>query len=220
MTIEQLLRAMEQELKPYPPAMVQQLKILLGPDPFMILISCLLSLRSRDEQTQPLFIKLWPSITTPEQLLAYPPHQLEEIVRPLGFWRRKTAVLRAVSEQLIERFDGQVPADEAALLSLPGVGRKTAHLVMSEAFSIPALCVDTHVHRIANHLGLVKTKTPQETEKALERVIPRPLWSSINRLFVPWGQFICRSSARTCRCFDRACSSKVAEVREVSKGVD
>lgn len=205
-SIEQLLDNMELVLMPYPLPMVVRLKAQYGNHPFLVLVACLLSLRSRDERTLPIILELWPSIATPKLLLAYPVEKLEAALYSLGFWRQKTAALRVVSERLLERFGGCVPSTEDELLSLPGVGRKTAHLVLAEAFDVPALCVDTHVHRIANHLGLVKTKTPLGTELALERLVPRAQWSRINRVLVPWGQYICRSSSRSCCCFETLAS--------------
>jgi endonuclease-3 len=161
-----------------------------GKDPYLILIGCLLSLRSRDVKTLPVCRELFERARTPQELLKIPLDELEKILYPLGFYRRKAATIRAVSKALLEDFSGKVPATEQELLSLPGVGRKTTNLVLAEAFGIPALCVDTHVHRLSNRFGLVKTKTPIETEYALREILPQRYWAEWNRLLVMWGQNI------------------------------
>jgi endonuclease-3 len=120
-----------------------------------------------------------------------PIDQLERSIYALGFYRRKAASLRYVSQELITRFHGKVPSSPEELLSIKGIGRKTANLVLGEAFGIPALCVDTHVHKISNRLGLVSTKTPDQTEWALKKILPQQYWIEYNRLLVVWGQNIC-----------------------------
>jgi endonuclease-3 len=159
-----------------------------GKDPFLVLISCLLSLRARDTVTYPLCQKLFARVRTPEELVAIPRAELEELLRPIGFNRRKARIIQEVAAELLEKFEGTVPSDEEALLSLPGVGRKTMNLVRAEGFGIPAICVDTHVHRIANLLGWVATKTPEKTEMALRELLPQTKWLLVNRLLVVFGQ--------------------------------
>jgi endonuclease III len=160
-------------------------------DPFAILVSCLLSLRARDTVTYGISKRLLAKASTPQKMLTIPMVELEKIVYPAGFYHRKATTLKAVSKDLIERFNGKVPSNRDDLLSLPGVGRKTANLVLSEAFGIPAICVDTHVHRLANQLGLVSTKTPEQTEYALEKIIPKNRWIETHRLLVMCGQNKC-----------------------------
>lgn len=162
-----------------------------GRDPFLILISCLLSLRAKDSTTLPICLELFKICRTPHDFVAIPVHDLERIIFKTGFYRKKAAVLKEVSLELIERFEGKVPSMQAALLSLPGVGIKTANLVLGEGFGIPAICVDTHVHRIANRLGWVTTKTPEETERVLTAHVPQEYWVELNRRLVMWGQNIC-----------------------------
>lgn len=166
-------------------------------DPFVILIACLLSLRARDSVTMPIVQKLLTQARTPQQLLSLSDKALQTIIYSLGFYKRKTFVLKTVARELIERFNGKVPDSENDLLSLTGVGRKTANLVLAEAFGRPAIAVDTHVHRLANVLGLVKTKTPEQTEQALMKLVPKNYWRSINRLLVTCGQQKCDLSAIT-----------------------
>ncbi|PKN03406.1 hypothetical protein CVU75_02365 [Candidatus Dependentiae bacterium HGW-Dependentiae-1] len=129
---------------------VSQVVFLYGRNPFLILISCLLSLRTKDIVSLPLSLQLFQLAKTPQELLAVPRAKLEKIIHSVGFYRQKARSLHEVSAALIDRFDGRVPATEEELLSLPGVGRKTANLVLGEAFGVPAICVDTHVHKISN----------------------------------------------------------------------
>ena len=162
-----------------------------GKNPYLILISCLLSLRTRDTVSFPASQRLFDQAQTPQQMLKLSVSTIENLIFPTGFYRRKARLLQEVSNDLIERFHGAVPAKEEELLSIKGVGKKTANLVLGVAFDVPALCVDTHVHRISNRLGLVKTKTTQETEQALKKVIPKQYWIEYNHLLVMWGQNIC-----------------------------
>lgn len=162
-----------------------------GRDPFLILISCLLSLRAKDSTTLPICLELFKQYRTPQDFIDAPLQNLERIIFKSGFYRKKAAILKEVSAVLIDRFDGQVPATREALLSLPGVGIKTANLVLGVGFEIPAICVDTHVHRIANRLGLITTKTPEETERVLTAHVPQHYWVELNALLVMWGQNVC-----------------------------
>jgi endonuclease III len=170
-------------------------------DPFRILISCLLSLRTKDETTGPASARLFALADTPAGILALPPRAIERAIFPVGFYRTKARVLHRVCRDLLERFDGQVPSDLDALLTLHGVGRKTANLVVTFAFSLPGICVDTHVHRISNRLGFVRTRTPDQTELALRRRLPRRYWIGLNDLLVAFGQNVCRPTSPHCsRC--------------------
>jgi endonuclease-3 len=173
----------------------------MGRDPFRILIACLLSLRTRDETTGPAALRLFALATTPTGLLGLPPRRIERAIYPVAFYRTKTRVVRAVCRDLLDRFDGRVPDDLDALLSLPGVGRKTANLVVTMGFGKPGVCVDTHVHRITNRLGFVATRTPEETEQALRARLPRRHWIGFNDLLVGFGQNLCHPTSPHCsRC--------------------
>jgi endonuclease III len=189
---EQLFAKLERACASFGNPMGYQLIAEYGKDPYLILIACLLSLRARDTVTYPVVQKLFARARTPQELLALPQGELEALVRPLGLYRRKAEVLRAVSQKLLADYAGKVPATEEELLALPGVGRKTANLVLGLGFGIPAICVDVHVHRIAHKLGLVHTKTPEQTERALMQIIPKAQWLAVNRLFVTWGQHHCK----------------------------
>ena len=174
-----------------PEPMCTYLSRVYNKNPFIILIACLLSLRARDVVVLPIVLKLIKRVHTPQDLLDIPIQELERLLYPIGFYHKKAHTLRAVAYELIHRYAGHVPSEEVDLLSLPGVGRKTANLVRAEAFDIPAIAVDTHVHRLANELGLVSTKTPEATEKALQDIVPKNKWRLVNRLLVTCGQNRC-----------------------------
>ena len=172
-----------------------------GRDPFRVLAGCLLSLRTKDETTGPASARLFALADTPAAMLALPLRTIERAIYPVGFYRTKARVLHRVSRDLLERFDGRVPSDLDALLTLHGVGRKTANLVVTFAFGLPGICVDTHVHRISNRLGFVRTRTPEQTEHALRRRLPRRHWIGLNDLLVSFGQNLCRPTSPHCsRC--------------------
>jgi len=162
-----------------------------GKDPFLVLVSCILSLRTKDTVSLPASQRLFQLAKTPQGILGLPLGQIEQVIYPVGFYRNKAKHLHEISKDLIGRFGGKVPNNEQDLLSLKGVGPKTANLVLGEGFGIPAICVDTHVQRISNRLGLVKTRTPEQTEKALKLILPKKYWIEYNRLLVQWGQNIC-----------------------------
>lgn len=162
-----------------------------GRDSFLVLIACILSLRTKDTVSLPAACRLFEHVRTPQEMLALPIVTISQIIYPVGFYRRKAITIHRICAELLERFEGRAPATLEELLTLPGIGLKTANLVLAEGFQIPALCVDTHVHRISNRLGLVKTKTPEETEKALRHVLPQELWIEWSRLLVMLGQNTC-----------------------------
>jgi endonuclease-3 len=162
-----------------------------GRNPFLVLVSCILSLRTKDSVSLPASQRLFAQAQTPQAFLLLSPKAIEKLIYPTGFYRQKTKQLLAICSILIQKYHGNVPNTLEDLLELPGVGPKTANLVLSEGFGIPAICVDTHVHRISNRLGLVKTKNPAETEAALKKLLPKKYWSEYNKLMVMWGQNIC-----------------------------
>ncbi len=162
-----------------------------GRDPFLVLISCILSLRTKDAVSLAASQRLFEHARTPQKLLSLPPETIEKLVYPTGFYRQKTKQIRAISAAILEKHHGLVPHTEEELLALPGVGPKTTALVLSVGFEIPAICVDTHVHRVSNRLGLVATKNVAETEKQLKELLPKKYWSEFNSLIVMWGQNIC-----------------------------
>lgn len=157
-------------------------------DPFLILISCLLSLRARDVVTYPICVELFKKARTPQEFLKIPLKELERMIHSIGFYRNKAKSIHSVSREIIDRFGGKVPKTKQELLSIKGVGPKTANLILGVAYGIPAICVDTHVHKLSNRFGIVHTKTPLQTEKELEKVLPKKYWIDYNRLLVMCGQ--------------------------------
>jgi endonuclease-3 len=167
-------------------------------DPFRVLIACILSLRTQDGTTGPAAERLFARAATPATMLALTPAQIERAIYPVGFYRTKARVLRGICRDLLERFGGRVPDDLDALLTLKGVGRKTANLVVTVGYAKPGICVDTHVHRISNRLGYVKTRTPEDTEMALRAALPRRYWIGYNDLLVTFGQNVCTPISPHC----------------------
>jgi endonuclease-3 len=172
-----------------------------GASPFEILVSTLLSLRTKDEVTSQAATRLFELARTPRQMIALGERKIAKCIYPVGFYPTKAKRLVAISRILLEKYDGRVPDEMEALLKLPGVGRKTANLVLVEGFKKDAICVDTHVHRISNRIGYVKTKNPEATEFALREKLPRRHWIRYNELLVAFGQVICRPISPHCsRC--------------------
>jgi endonuclease-3 len=167
-------------------------------DPYLVLIGTLLSLRTKDEITEIAMEKLTKRAKTPQDLLKIPEVELQKIIYPVGFYRNKSRTLRDVSRIIINKYGGQVPDSIDELLTIKGVGRKTANLVITEGFGKPGICVDTHVHRISNRLGIVSTKNPHETEESLRKVLPGQYWIIYNTLFVTFGKRICRPISPLC----------------------
>lgn len=167
-------------------------------DPFLVLIGTLLSLRTKDDVTEKALSALTAKARTPQQLMRIPEKQLQKLIYPVGFYRTKSRVLLGVSRTLLEKYNGIVPDSMDELLSIKGVGRKTANLVLNEAFGKPGICVDTHVHRISNRMGIVCTRNPHETERALEKVLPVQYWIIYNTLLVTFGQKICKPVSPLC----------------------
>lgn len=166
--------------------------------PFHLLVSCVISLRTKDEVTHRASRSLFALADTPAALAALDEKTIADAIYPAGFYRTKAGQLRRIALQLAADHDGRVPDGEEALLALPGVGRKTANLVLGLGFGIPAICVDTHVHRISNRLRMVKTKNPEATERALWEVLPKRLWIDINDLLVTFGQNRCHPTSPKC----------------------
>lgn len=176
-------------------------------NPFKVLISCILSLRTKDEVTKKATERLFERVKTIEDIIEMPEEEIAKIIYPVGFYRNKAKTIKAIAKELLEKYGGKVPDTVEELLKLKGVGRKTANLVITEAYGKDGVCVDTHVHRISNRMGLVSTKTPYETEVKLKEVIPKKYWKIINKLLVAFGKTICKPVAPICsRCpFDKEC---------------
>ena len=159
--------------------------------PFQMLVMTLLSSRTRDSTTIPLVKKLFAVYPDPEDFVKMDLKKLEKLLYGIGFYKVKAGNVKLLSKVILEKYQGKVPDTFEELTSLPGVGRKTANCVLAYTFKKPAIAVDIHVHRISNRLGWVKTTTPEETEEALQKIIPRDLWIEVNRLLVGHGQTIC-----------------------------
>jgi endonuclease-3 len=169
-----------------------------GETPFRILIGCIISLRTKDEVTYAATERLFRRARTPEAMARLREATIAELIYPAGFYRRKAGQIREISKRLLREREGRVPDRIDALLELPGVGRKTANLTVTLGFGKPGICVDTHVHRIANRLGWVRTSGPDETEFALRAVLPRRWWIPINETLVRHGQEVCKPTSPHC----------------------
>ncbi|TVR03265.1 MAG: endonuclease III [Spirochaetaceae bacterium] len=167
-------------------------------DPFSILVSTVLSLRTRDDVTLAATRRLVAVAPTVNAVLTLSEDRIAELIYPCGFYRTKARQLLQIARIIRDQHNGTVPADRDALLAMPGVGRKTANLVLGLSFGIPAICVDTHVHRICNRLGWIRSRTPDESERLLEQFVPKRLWIEINELLVLFGQQTCTPQSPRC----------------------
>ena len=203
--MDAIIKKMEQALnREKPPRLtaLRGLQIEEQGDPFKILIGTILSARTRDENTTIVVNKLFARFKTPQDLASADIDEIKKIIHSIGFYNVKAARIKEVSRMLTNRFGGQVPSDIDSLLELPGVGRKTANCVLVYAFDKPAIPVDVHVHRISNRLGLVNTKTPEQTETELSKIVDRRLWTKVNDMFVMYGQNICLPVRPNCKACD------------------
>lgn len=167
-------------------------------DPFRVLVATLLSLRTKDEVTIPAAKRLFEKASTPKEILKLSNDEIAVIIYPVGFFRTKAQRLRQISAIIVEEYDGKVPTERQTLLSLPGVGLKTANLVLALAYGQEYICVDTHVHRIANRLAWIRTKKPNESEAHLARLVPSGCGLRLNELLVLFGQKICKPISPFC----------------------
>lgn len=167
-------------------------------DPFLILISTLLSLRTKDRTTREAGDRLFGIARTPEAMLKVPLKKLEQLIYPVGFYRTKAKTIHEICRRLIDEYGGVVPDSIDELVTLPGVGRKTANLVVTLGYGKPGICVDIHVHRISNRWGYIKTKTPEASEQALRQMLPKQYWIIYNDLLVPFGQNLCLPVSPLC----------------------
>ncbi|MFH0828998.1 MAG: endonuclease III [Candidatus Kerfeldbacteria bacterium] len=187
--------------------------------PFEILISTILSARTRDETTHCVAHALFSRYKTPRALARARTTDIQRVIHQIGFFRVKAQNILHTSQLLISRHHGHVPRDTQSLMALPGVGRKTANIVRSLAFGVPAIAVDVHVHRISNRLGWITTRTPQQSETALLRIVPRAQWSTVNDVFVKFGKDVCRPITPQCwRCpIRRWCQYSIKTPRPAGK---
>ncbi len=161
-------------------------------NPYLVLIGCILSLRTNDRTTYPATLRMLELAKSPEEMKKVDVKDLEKAIYPVGFYGNKAKQIIELSRIIADEMDGKVPDSIDELCKFNGVGRKTANLVLAKGFGIPAICVDVHVHRIFNRLGLIKTKNPEETEFALREKLPQKYWLDINTLLVTHGQNVCK----------------------------
>lgn len=195
---DEIIKLIQQKTQQSPEPMSREIVSLYGKDPYLILISCLLSLQARDILTLPVSIQLFTIVRTPEQMVTIPRYKIEEIIKSINYYKTKALRLQTVSQELLDRFEGKVPSRFNDLISLKGVGIKTANLVLAEGFSVPAICVDTHVHRLSNKWGLIATQNPEQTNQVLHELIPEKYWIDWNYYLVKWGQTVCKTKQIPC----------------------
>lgn len=176
-------------------------------DPFLILIACLLSLRTKDRTTAEAGRRLFALASDPASMARLSQARVERAIYPVGFYRTKAKQIRKICKRLLAEFGGRAPDSIDALLTLPGVGRKTANLVVTVGYGKPGICVDIHVHRISNRWGYIRTNTPEQSEQALRAKLPAQYWITYNDLLVPFGQNLCQPVSPWCsRCkIERYC---------------
>src|SRR5688500_3665612 len=209
--IAKIMRALGREITGLELPAVEKISADQAEEPFQILIATILSARTQDVTTHAASTRLFQRARTPRTMAALSVSDIEQLIYPVSFYRNKARHVKACCRMLVARFGGTVPSTLEELVLLPGVGRKTANLVLIVGFkSLQNICVDTHVHRISNRLGWVETKLPEETEQALYRVTDRRWWASINLYLVMWGQHVCRPVYP--RCGDCAISAECPRI--------
>jgi endonuclease-3 len=192
--IHDVVRILKKEIRQWPlPAIGHYVQT-----PFTTLISCILSLRTQDKTTNAASERLFAIAKTPKKMLATPADVIQRAIYPVSFYRVKARTIHKICDQILTRFDGEVPSALDELLELPGVGRKTANIVVTLGFRKQGIAVDIHVHRISNRLGYVRTKTPDDTEMALRKKLPRRYWIIYNDLLVAYGQNLCKPISPFC----------------------
>jgi endonuclease-3 len=195
--IDELIKILKKDTKKFVTPSVTFLKI-HGADPYMILVSTIISLRTKDEVTLKSAQRLFSVAKKPTEMIKLDRNRIAELIYPAGFYNVKSQTILDVSKDIIDKYNGIVPSEVEELTQLKGVGRKTANLVVSLGYNKPAICVDTHVHRISNRLGYVNTKNPDSTEIELRKKLPQKYWIIYNDLLVTFGQNICKPIGPKC----------------------
>jgi endonuclease-3 len=216
MHVEEIMRALAMAIDQHELPAVEKISEASPDDPFQVLIATMLSAQTRDAVTAAASARLFRVARTPRTMAKLTMKQIERLIYPVSFYRHKAEHVKRACEMLVDRFHGRVPATMEELLTLPGVGRKTANLVLILSFrSLKNICVDTHVHRIANRLGWVRTKSPEETERALYAATDDRWWPYINLYLVTWGQNVCRPVYPRCGvCAIREWCPRIGVTRE------
>ncbi len=192
------LQRIEQAIKPFPKAMLFDLAESGFNSPFEQLLACMVSIRTRDEVSLTVARELFERARTPEDLLRLTTSEIDDVIRRSSFHEAKAMQMRAIAQEALDRFDGQIPCDQAALMSFKGIGLKCANLVLGIACGEPRVAVDVHVHRVTNRWGFVSAKTPEASSAVLEERLPRDYWIDLNRLLVPFGKHICTGRLPRC----------------------
>ncbi|MZH04347.1 MAG: endonuclease III [Nitrospinae bacterium] len=195
-SIAEVIRKLKKTVKDFPTPSVTV--IAEKNDPFAVLVSCLISLRTRDEVTESASARLFSLAKSPAQLLKLSNSKIEKAIYPAAFFRNKTRSLKELCEVLVKDYSGKVPDTLEELLKLKGVGRKTANLTLILGHNKPGICVDIHVHRISNRWGYVNTQSPDETERVLRDILPKRFWKGYNDLLVSFGQNLCKPVSPFC----------------------
>lgn len=195
--IDKVVRILKKEVKTYDVPIVELIEVQTK-DPFKVLVATILSARTKDQTTAAACRRLFEKVKKPQDLKKLTIKQIEKLIYPVGFYHNKAKHLKELPDVLDELYGNKVPHTVEELVKLPGVGRKTANLVVAVAHVKPAICVDIHVHRISNRLGYVKTKTPLETEMALRKKLPKKHWITYNTIFVMFGQNLCTPISPKC----------------------
>jgi len=208
MEIEKAIKILRKEVRGFEEPIVT--KVSRKRNPYKTLISCILSLRTKDKVTAQASRRLFQLAETPEKMLSLPEKKIQEAIYPVGFYRTKARNIRKVSRILIDKYSSRVPDSIEELLKLPNVGRKTANITLVFGFQKEGLPIDVHCHRIPNRLGWIRTKTPEETEMVLRKLLPKKYWLDFNNLFVVWGQNICLPISPWCsKCAIKKCCKRV-----------
>jgi endonuclease III len=200
--IDEIFLLLRERLATYETPVINRAKRDIDDTPFNTLISCLLSLRTKDDVTEQASLRLLKKHNTPQKILQLTEEEIQQLIYPVGFYKTKAKRLREISQTLLDKYNGEVPKDINELLKLKGIGRKTANIVMVYGHKKSGyLPIDTHCHRIPNRIGWIQTKTPEETEYALQKILPKQHWDDFNDLFVSFGQHICLPISPYCsRC--------------------
>lgn len=193
-----IFSVLEEAYNLLPTPSVTQIANLTKNDPFLVMISTIISLRTKDEITLKASQNLFKVADNPYKMSKLSPEQIGKLIFPSCFYKKKGETIHDISKYIIDKYDGEVPNNMEKLLKIKGVGRKTANLVMVEGFRSDAICVDTHVHRIMNRIGIVNTKNPEETEMELRKILPKRYWKKWNEILVSYGQHICRPISPFC----------------------
>ncbi len=196
--IQAAIRILKREIKRWEEPVVGIVARQSDRDPFLILVSSLLSLRTKDKTTSEASKRLFALAHTPTTMLKLPLRKIKQAIYPVGFYRTKAKSIHKICRRLVGAYGGRVPDSLDELVTLPGIGRKTANLVVTVGYGKPGICVDTHVHRITNRWGYIKTQTPEESEQALRNKLPKQYWITFNDLLVPYGQNLCQPVSPFC----------------------